>query len=449
VAWKVFYVDLGVELDLRRPDLGCPQVPDLWERLYGNVSQGMLRCVGFSRGRCQPGCPEWMYLKQTGSGQRFAAHLRPGDSEWAPESDEHKALKERIARAATAAGFEATIEARAAHGHRRTDVLVEGPEVLLGCEPQLSPISGSTVLRRSQIAYDDGITPLWTTNSRTASVIDRAPWTRIDPMPWRQYLEPDYEIPVRGGIRKLATVRCTPGTVCNDRKLRQSCTGWNHHFEPAELPRFDDLIVRAAAADLKPIKQTVSRGAVYFWAPASDVAEVVLTPGPTPVTGLGPVAVRVPARNTTAYDGDDECRYGEDTFGEQPWISRPRENDALVPVQRDPAAVTREIRAVANLDAFLAEISAKGGRLTGDAVRVPAGRDGYIGWRLPMLYESVTLLIPDTEYSDLRRTSMTAPLLYINGEAWWWYSAVGLVATHGNPEAEAIREQVRRQWPRR
>jgi hypothetical protein len=444
MAWKVFYVDLGVELDLRLPDLGCPQVPDLWDRLYGNVSQGMLRCSGYARGRCRPGCPQWMYLKQTRSGQRFAAHLRPGDSAWAPESDEHKALKERIARAATAGGFSATIEARAAHGHRRTDVLVQGPDVLLGCEPQLSPISESTVLRRSQVAYDDGITPLWTTNSRSASVINRAPWARIDAMPWRQYLEPSYEMPVRGGIRRLTSVRCTRGTVCNDRKLKKACTGWNHHFEPVELPRFDDLIVRAAGADLKPIKQTVSRGAVYFWAPAADVAEVVFTTGPTPVTGVGPVAVRTPAPDTTADAGGDDCRYGDDTFGEYPWISRPRDNDTVVPVQRDPAAVDREIRAAANLDAFLAEVSANGGRLTGDPIRVPAGRGGYIGWRLPMLYEPVILLIPDAEYGRLRHMGATAPLLYINDEAWWWPSAVGLVATRGNPEAEAIRAQVRR-----
>jgi len=85
-------------------------------------------------------------------------------------------------------------------------------------------------------------------------------------MPWRQYLEPNYQMPVRGGVCGLISIRCTPGTVCNDRKLNQPCTGWNHEFRTTELPNIDELIVRAAAADLKPLKQQRSRGSVYFWA---------------------------------------------------------------------------------------------------------------------------------------------------------------------------------------
>jgi hypothetical protein len=57
-----------------------------------------------------------------------------------------------------------------------------------------------------------------------------------------------------------------------------------------------------------------------------------------------------------------------------------------------PSSATRpqspaRIRAAANLDAFLVDVSAAGGRLSGDAVRIPAGRDAYIGWRLAMVYE--------------------------------------------------------------
>jgi hypothetical protein len=371
-----------------------------------------------------------MYLKKTSSGRRFAAHLRHGESQWAPESDEHKALKERIARAATTAGFTATIEARAPHGHRRTDVLVQGNDVLLGCEPQLSPISVSSVRRRSEIAYDDGITPLWTTNDRAATVIDQAPWARIDQMPWRLYLKPNLEMPVRGGIRRLTSVRCTPGTVCNDRKLHRACTGWNHHFEPVELPRFDDLIVRAAAATLKPLKQQLARGALYFWATADDVAEVTITPGSSPVAWLGPVAGRAddpPPPQPELPDGDD-CAYGDVVIVPR-GPGRPRGSDALIPVQRSSAAIEREARAAANLEASLAEISGRGGRLVGEPVRMSAGRAGYIGWLFPLPGQTVELLIPDTDYDDLRRTSMLAPLLYVDGEAWWWLGAAGRIAS--------------------
>ncbi|GIM91314.1 competence protein CoiA family protein [Paractinoplanes toevensis] len=343
MASKVFHVPSGTELDLRRPDLGHPSAQELWDQLYGKVSQGVLECIGFHRGNCQDGCTRWMYLKQHPvTGRWYAVHLNPGDSQWAPESNEHKALKERIARAAAAGGFEATIEDRSPDGRRRTDVLVHGDDVLLGCEPQLSPISVSTVRRRSGIAETDGITPLWTTTSRTASVIDQAPWARIDRMEWRQYLEPGYELPVRGGIRALTTVRCTPGTSCNDRKLGRPCSGWNHQFEPRELPRFDDLIVRAASTDLRPVKQQISRGRAYwFWAPSADITQVETKPGQARTVTLGPIATPVdhPLPAPEDRDDDEACRYGEDTF--TTWNSKNRESDAIIPVQRTQPPASR------------------------------------------------------------------------------------------------------------
>jgi preprotein translocase subunit YajC len=61
--------------------------------------------------------------------------------------------------------------------------------------------------------------------------------------------------------------------VCNDKKLGRACTGWNHQWEPRQLPRFDDLITRAASTDLKPVKQQISKARAYwFWAPATDLA---------------------------------------------------------------------------------------------------------------------------------------------------------------------------------
>ncbi|AGL15179.1 hypothetical protein L083_1669 [Actinoplanes sp. N902-109] len=365
-----------------------------------------------------------MYLKQSASGQRHAAHLRPGESQWAPESDEHKALKERIARAATAAGFEATIEARAPHGRRRTDVLVHGSDVMLGCEPQLSPISLSSVRRRSEISYDDGITPLWTTNDRTATVIDQAPWARIDRMPWRDYLNPDSQMPVRGGVRSLTSIRCTPGTSCNDRKLGVSCTGWNHQFEPVELPGFDDLIVRAAAAELKPLKQPLSRGSVYFWATATDIAEVQIASGSALVATVGQAPPATPIGPASVRGGGEDCTYGDVVF-EIATPRRPRGTDMAVPVQRSAEATAREARAAANLEALLVEISYRGGHLTGEPIRTSSRQPGCVGWLLPTPSGPVELLIPDTDLADLHRTSLLAPLLYIDGEPWWWYPMIG------------------------
>jgi len=193
------------------------------------------------------------------------------------ESDAHKALKERIANAATNGGFEAIIEQRPRHGRRRTDVLVRGNGVLLGCEPQLSPITAQTVRKRSAVARADGITPMWMTDNRKAQLIDQAPWVRIDRMPWHLYLS-DSQIPIRGGVRGLVIERCGRRTgICPDRKLGRRCNGWHGYWEPRQLERFDDLIVRAAGAALVPIRQPVGEArkrAYWFWATTEDLAKV-------------------------------------------------------------------------------------------------------------------------------------------------------------------------------
>jgi hypothetical protein len=213
----------------------------------------------------------------------------------ASDSDEHKALRERITRAANAAGFPVAVHRPAPPGRRRADVLVYGHDVLLGCRPVISPVSVDTVHRHSAAAVGEGVTPLWATTDRRAAVVDRAPWARIDRLPWHHYLQPHTELPVRGGVRRLRTVRCAPGTVCQDARLGRPCSGWNNHWEPHQVPRFDDLIARAAAAELRPVRQRVDGDRSYwFWAPAADLAQVRPAPSSTPlVTELGRVTLRL------------------------------------------------------------------------------------------------------------------------------------------------------------
>jgi hypothetical protein len=55
-----------------------------------------------------------------------------------PESDTHKALKERMVAAAEEAGLSAVAESRASHGRRRTDVVITGGSQDLACEAQIS-----------------------------------------------------------------------------------------------------------------------------------------------------------------------------------------------------------------------------------------------------------------------------------------------------------------------
>ncbi|WP_456156641.1 competence protein CoiA family protein [Streptomyces nigra] len=79
-----------------------------------------------------------------------AAHLPLTHAATLEESDKHKAMKERIARTASRHGLDVQTEARSDDGRVITDVLVTGAGGRIGWEAQYSPITASTVRRRSQ-----------------------------------------------------------------------------------------------------------------------------------------------------------------------------------------------------------------------------------------------------------------------------------------------------------
>jgi len=109
MANGVFYVPLDGEPNLTEDDLGYPDDPGLWEKVYRHSAAGILQCL--ERRERRPDCPEWMYLRVR-NGVREAVH-NPTIGAHSSESDAHKALKERIATAATNGGFKAEVEQRA------------------------------------------------------------------------------------------------------------------------------------------------------------------------------------------------------------------------------------------------------------------------------------------------------------------------------------------------
>jgi hypothetical protein len=97
-----------------------------------------------------------------------------------------------------------------------------------------------------------------------------------------------------------------------------------------------------------------------------------------------------------------------------------------------PIEDAHEDLAAANLQVFLDAARDRGVELGGDPVRDPdADRDGRFGWNLLMADESIVrLLMPGAELIRVRdNVTAQAPCLYLNGSAWWWDSAVGLVAS--------------------
>ncbi|MEK8144237.1 hypothetical protein NKH18_27365 [Streptomyces sp. M10(2022)] len=137
-----------------------------------------------------------------------AAHLPITHKPTPAESDQHKATKERIVQAAVQFGLSADAEVGLPSRRGVTDAMVTGPAgVRIGWEIQYSPLSPSSVHRRSVIAMEHDITPLWVAKDDRAALIDRAPWARVDDMSWKRIADGS-EMIIRGGYRHLQVWRC-------------------------------------------------------------------------------------------------------------------------------------------------------------------------------------------------------------------------------------------------
>ncbi|MCB5910372.1 competence protein CoiA family protein [Streptomyces pinistramenti] len=272
MAHSVFHKELGA-INLSELDLNAREDQLLWEALYGKTTKGDLACL-----ECRerdPGCPQWMFLRLW-KGRPVAVHYSTGRRHSsAPESPRHQALKDRIARAAEAAGFSAELEARAPDGRRRTDVLVHGEDGLkLGCEIQLSYATPRAVVKRSDIARADGLSPLWTTDDTSAPLIERAPWARIDQMPL-EALSSGNALLVRGGVKELKLKKCDSRNPlpCPDRGHGR-CNQWHGTWAPTLGMHLDRLVAVTAANEYVPLYLPAQPGrrsrASHMWVTSQD-----------------------------------------------------------------------------------------------------------------------------------------------------------------------------------
>ncbi|MFF2819655.1 hypothetical protein ACFVT9_29555 [Kitasatospora cineracea] len=335
MANGVFHTVYGITINLTEPDLGHPDRPGLLAEIttpIGQRERELLECLQHRReGRCEAEEHDeqrspWMTIRRRTVGNRttwVAAHLPIRSTPTAEESDKHKAMKERIARAADRYGYTAETEARTPDGKVRTDVLVTGPGGLrIGWEAQYSPITAETVRRRSRNAVEHQIVPLWVTSSDRAALIDRAPWARVDDAPW-QVIASRLAMTVRAGVRHLQQWKCTPSSVRTCPQNGSWCgrlhTGW---YLPALcLPekaptQVDELVGASAAGEFVPMRvplqsnhSIVSR----MWVPAADRdrwRETFADDEPDP-SDQAPVDAGI---TYTREELDPVCRYGEETF---------------------------------------------------------------------------------------------------------------------------------------
>lgn len=132
-VWSTGY---RIKIELTYADLGHRDRPGLLDEITLPMQQRdreLLQCLqhhdtGICRAE-EEGRSPWMTIRRRtvgGTTTLVAAHLPVRSKPTAEESDKHKALKERVARAAQRHGLSAEIEARNGDGRVRSDVLVTG-----------------------------------------------------------------------------------------------------------------------------------------------------------------------------------------------------------------------------------------------------------------------------------------------------------------------------------
>ncbi|MET8909497.1 hypothetical protein [Micromonospora sp. NPDC004551] len=325
MAEAVRHMRLGIDLNLSRADLGHPELPGLWQELRSRVIHaGELRCMGTCY-RNDPDCPEWMYLKGNpdGTGLRQAVHLNHSAAKNHPtavESDKHKALKERVATVSERAGFSVEVEARSETGKRVTDVLVRGAGGLkLGHELQVSKLSVSTMKKRIQIARQDQVLPMWTTDNPAVQVEHRAPWATI-PSTNAGWVRAGTELLVSGGARTAEIERCGRRDARCPVTRGRPCGQLHVYLEAARGLNLDDLVVGAASGEWRSLEQADTRGrSLYYWVTSDDLERYLNDRGGRrPVTNIELAPSPGGAVTMTPRELDLDCNYGVDTGHRRP-----------------------------------------------------------------------------------------------------------------------------------
>ncbi|MFH0246441.1 competence protein CoiA family protein [Streptomyces sp. HK10] len=240
-------------LDATLDDLGRSLA---WEAVHRVRPRPALACA-------QCGGP--MHAKVSGRGGRFFAHDRRSPAcTAAGETEEHRSLKRALAAAARKAGHRAELEAGAAHGGWRADVLVTaagGRRTAL--EAQLSSAPLDDVLARTRRYQDDGVGVVWFTH-RAARWLGHVPAARLYPpaapdRPWSR-LHPL--------VSRFSVVSC--GEVCDPSPPWHSPVhaGWDRGEERA----LTEFIADALNGRLVPRTTTTALGTYYDgWAAPEDV----------------------------------------------------------------------------------------------------------------------------------------------------------------------------------
>ena len=334
MANGVWHTGYDIEINLSLSDLGHKDRPDLLREITASVADRdpqLLECLAHHHGReClseSGGKSPWMFIRRGRVGGRrplVASHLPITHKATPVESAQHKATKERIVATASRSGLDADAEVSTANRRTVSDALVTGPGgIRIGWEIQYHHISPSSVHRRSVNAVQHEITPLWVAKDRTASLIDRAPWARVDDMPWKEIAD-GKEMLIRGGYRYLQVWKCVPSSDrhCPLSEGAGHCGGIHAEWflpalcQPEKNPvHIEDLVLSSATGDSVPVyvpNRGNGRAGRHMWVPADDCElwrELVGEKAPLPVA---PEQEEDDQITFAEQEIDRTCRAGEE-----------------------------------------------------------------------------------------------------------------------------------------
>ncbi|MFE0438857.1 hypothetical protein ACFW2K_28290 [Streptomyces nigra] len=177
---------------------------------------------------------------------------------------------------------------------------------------------------------------MWVTADVTSDLIDRAPWARVDDVPWQRITSPLAMI-IRGGVRHLQIWKCTTASELPCPETAEGCDRWHSGwFLPAlcipqeRATALDELIVTSADGEHLAVHSRNwqdPRRTFYVWALARDVLRWREITGES---GLAPESRPAEDEPVTYTEQvlDSSCRYGE----ERPHTSDPRPQRELASV---------------------------------------------------------------------------------------------------------------------
>jgi hypothetical protein len=215
----IYYLPAGLELQPRQPDWGHPDQPDLRDRIANDRPHGIggakLLCLLCMRLRTRgdaPRQPEWMTLVESQHGPVFRHESgRSPHAEHTPETDAHKALKERKANTWEASGASSVeVEEWRPRARRRPDVLAVGPNLIVAGEVQHSKERPRIIQARQRSLAKTGDRVVWTTdhNADDIAFLHAVPHLAIrDLNDHRLYLRQD-RLEINAGAITFEEQRC-------------------------------------------------------------------------------------------------------------------------------------------------------------------------------------------------------------------------------------------------